>query len=80
MLVMEIMVCTPGIKAMIRDDKTHQIYGLMQAGQKHGMVTMNQSLYQAVINKWITPEQALGRSTDVQELAQMLGEPVGVAT
>ena len=79
-LAMEIMVCTPGIKAMIRDDKTHQIYGLMQAGQKHGMVTMNQSLYQAVINKWITPEQALGRSSDVQELAQMLGEPVGVAT
>jgi twitching motility protein PilT len=79
-LAMEIMICTPGIKAMIRDDKTHQIYGLMQAGQKHGMITMNQSLYQAVINKWITPEQALGRSSDVQELAQMLGEPVGVAT
>ena len=79
-MAMEIMVCTPGIKAMIRDDKTHQIYGLMQAGQKHGMMTMNQSLYQAVINKWITPEQALGRSSDAQELMQMLGEPAGLAT
>ena len=79
-LALEIMVCTPGIKAMIRDDKTHQIYGLMQAGQKHGMQTMNQSLYHAVLNKWITLDEALGRSSDAQELLQMLGEPVGMAT
>jgi twitching motility protein PilT len=76
-LAMEIMTCTPGIKAMIRDDKTHQIYGLMQAGQKHGMQTMNQSLHQAVINNWITKDEALGRTSDVGELLQMLGEPVG---
>lgn len=79
-LVIEVMVCTPGIKALIRDNKTHQIYGLMQAGQKHGMQTMNQSLYEAAVNKWITVEQALGRSPDPGELTQMLGEPVGVAT
>ena len=77
-LAMEIMVCTPGIKAMIRDDKVHQIYGLMQAGQKHGMQTMNQSLHQAVINKWITLEEALSRSMDVGELSQMVGEPAAV--
>ena len=77
-LAMEIMTCTPGIKAMIRDDKVHQIYGLMQAGQKHGMQTMNQSLHQAVINKWISKEEAVSRSSDVAELLQMLGEPAGV--
>lgn len=77
-LAMEIMTCTPGIKAMIRDDKVHQIYGLMQAGQKHGMQTMNQSLHQAVINKWITKEEAVSRSSDIAELLQMLGEPAGV--
>ena len=79
-LALEIMVCTPGIKALIRDNKTHQIYGLMQAGQKHGMQTMNQSLYEAAVNKWITVEQAIGRSPDPGELAQMMGEPVGAAT
>jgi twitching motility protein PilT len=77
-LCLEIMVCTPAIKAMIRDNKTHQIYGIMQAGQKYGMQTMNQSLYQALVNKWISREQALGRSPDPAELMQMLGEPVGV--
>ena len=73
-LALESMVCTPAIKAMIRDNKTHQIYGLMQAGQKHGMQTMNQSLYHAVINKWVSVEEALGRSSDISELQQMLGE------
>jgi len=79
-LALEIMVCTPGIKALVRDDKTHQIYGLMQAGMKHGMQTMNQSLYQAFINKWISKEQALGRSSDQTELLRMIGEPVGMST
>jgi len=74
-LALEIMVCTPAIKAMIRDNKVHQIYGLMQAGQKHGMQTMNQSLYQAVINKWISAEEGIGRSSDPAELSQMLGDP-----
>jgi twitching motility protein PilT len=78
-MCLEIMICTPAIKAMIRDNKTHQIYGLIQAGQKYGMQTMNQSLYQAVVNKWIDEEQAFGRSPDVAELRQMLGEPVGTA-
>jgi twitching motility protein PilT len=79
-LCLEIMICTSAIKAMIRDNKTHQIYGLMQAGQKHGMQTMNQSLCQAVENRWISLETALGRSADQQELRQMLGEPVNAAT
>jgi twitching motility protein PilT len=77
-LALEIMVCTPAIKALVRDDKVHQIYGLMQAGQKHGMQTMNQSLHQAVVNKWISMDEALSRSSDVAELLQMLGEPAGV--
>jgi twitching motility protein PilT len=79
-LCLEIMICTPAIKAMIRDNKTHQIYGLIQAGQKYGMQTMNQSLYQAVVNKWIGEDQAIGRSPDASELRQMLGDPVGVGT
>jgi twitching motility protein PilT len=77
-LCLEIMVCTPAIKAMIRDNKTHQLYGTLQAGQKYGMQTMNQSLYQAVENRWITQENAVSRSTDPAELLQMFGEPVRV--
>jgi twitching motility protein PilT len=77
-LVTEIMICTPAIRAVIRDDKAHQIYGLMQAGQKHGMQTMNQALFNAVIGKEIGVEEAMRRSNDAQELSQMLGQPAGV--
>jgi twitching motility protein PilT len=67
------MICTPAIKATIRDAKIHQIYGLMQAGQKYGMQTLNQSLYAAVVNRLITSDEAMSRSADVHELGTMLG-------
>ncbi|MCD6379872.1 type IV pilus twitching motility protein PilT [bacterium] len=73
-LVAEVMVCTPAISATIRDDKIHQIYGLMQAGQKYGMQTMNQALYRAVVNRKIARGEALRRSSDTIELEQMFGE------
>src|SRR5205809_2806782 len=43
-LAMEILMATPAIRNMIREEKVHQIYSAMQAGQKFGMQTMNQSL------------------------------------
>jgi twitching motility protein PilT len=75
-MVAEIMVCTPAIRATIRDDKIHQIYGLMQAGQKYGMQTMNQALFNAYMQKEITMDEAMRRSHDTQELGQMMGEKV----
>ncbi|UCH84108.1 MAG: type IV pilus twitching motility protein PilT [Candidatus Latescibacterota bacterium] len=75
-LVCEVMVCTPAIRATIRDDKVHQIYGLMQAGQKFGMQTMNQGLFNASIKGEITQNEAIRRSTDPEELGNMLGEKI----
>lgn len=75
-MVAEVMVCTPAIRATVRDDKVHQIYGLMQAGQKWGMQTMNQGLFNAYLKKEITLEEAKRRSHDLQELGQMLGQTV----
>ncbi len=68
----EVLVCTPAIKAVIREAKTHQIYSLMQAGQKFGMQTMNQALLQAVQDNHLTPDDAMERSTDRVELEGML--------
>lgn len=68
----EVLVCTPAIKAVIREGKVHQIYSLMQAGQKFGMQTMNQALLQAVLDKHLTAEDAMDRSTDRVELEGML--------
>ena len=71
-LATEVMVCTPAVRAMIRDDKIHQIYSLIQAGQKYGMRTMNQSLMELHLARKISIEDALTRSTNPQELKEML--------
>ena len=48
----------------------------MQAGQKHGMQTMNQALFDAVMKKQISKEDALRRTSDELELNKMLGDTV----
>lgn len=71
-LAAEVLVCTPAVRAAIREDKLHQIYGMMQAGQKHGMQTMNQSLYYLYQTREITREVAAERSSDPTEIDQMI--------
>lgn len=72
----EVMVCTPAIRACIRDEKVHQIYSLLQAGKKHGMQTMNDSLSMLYMKGDITLEEAMRRSMDPAELLRAVGEPV----
>jgi len=72
----EVMVCTPAIRAVIRDEKIHQIYSLMQAGKKHGMQTMNDALQMLYMRGEVALEEALKRSGDPAELLRTVGEPV----
>ncbi|HXB03661.1 MAG TPA: type IV pilus twitching motility protein PilT [Candidatus Angelobacter sp.] len=74
---LEIMVATPAIRNLIREEKIHQIYSAMQAGQKFGMQTMNQSLAELVQKRRISREEALNRSTLPEELAGLLGSTAG---
>ena len=75
----EVLVITNAIRALIRDDKIHQIYSLMQAGQKHGMLTMNQSLSAHVLNREVSEEEAMRRSNDPDDLLRMLGRTPAAA-
>ncbi|KPL19414.1 MAG: hypothetical protein AMJ92_02945 [candidate division Zixibacteria bacterium SM23_81] len=71
-LAMEILICTPAIRALIRDEKVHQIYSLIQAGTKYGMRTMNQSLLELSQSGQITMNDALKCSAKPDELKDML--------
>jgi len=73
----EIMMCTPAIRALIRDEKIHQVYSLMQAGKKHGMQTMNDSLQQLYLRREVDLKEAVRRSADPAELLRAVGEPTG---
>jgi twitching motility protein PilT len=69
----ELLIPTQGIKNLIREDKSHQIYGAMQAGQGGtGMQTMNQALAELVRNGRVSKADALTYSLLPDELAKMV--------
>jgi len=70
----EIMVATPAIRALIRDDKVHQIQSALQSGKKHGMQTMNDALYQLYISREVERDECLRVSGDPNEFLRMIGE------
>ncbi len=71
-LSLELLICTPAIRALIRDDKIHQVYSMIQSGQKYGMKTMNQSLADLCNTGKITIGDAMAFSSNMQELNEML--------
>jgi twitching motility protein PilT len=76
---LEIMIPTPAIRNLIREDKVHQIYSSMQTGQeKYGMQTANQSLATLYQKKLITLESAMEKSSNRDELQEMISRGTGV--
>jgi twitching motility protein PilT len=76
---LEVLIPTPAIRNLIRDDKVHQIYSTMQTGQeKFGMQTMNQSLATLYQRRLITLDYALSASSLKDELEQMISRGAGV--
>jgi twitching motility protein PilT len=70
----EILVVTPAIRALIRDDKIHQVYSMMQSGKKHGMQTMNDALYALYQAKDVAEDECLRVSSDPNEFLRMIGK------
>jgi twitching motility protein PilT len=79
-IALEVMVPNAAIRNLIREDKIHQIYSQMQIGQdKFGMQTLNQSLADLYQRRLITLEDANARSSDPDELANMIANPNALA-
>ena len=74
MMACEIMVATPAIRALIRDDKVHQIYSALQSGKKHGMQTMSDALYQLYMNREVSKDECLRAASDINEFLRAIGE------
>jgi len=68
-MAMEILIPTPAIRNLIREDKLHQIYSQMQMGQaQYGMQTLNQSLFDLYKKGLVTLENVFEKSTNPEEL------------
>ncbi|MCP2518945.1 type IV pilus twitching motility protein PilT [Candidatus Aminicenantes bacterium AC-708-M15] len=78
-LAMEILIPTPAVRNLIREDKIHQIYSVMETGgEKYGMQTFNQSLANLYFKKLITLETAMAYSHYPEELADIISRRVGI--
>jgi twitching motility protein PilT len=78
-MAMEVLVPNAAIRNLIREDKVHQIYSMMQTGQeKYGMQTFNQSLATLYFKKLISLELALQRSSNPEELQELINRGIGV--
>jgi twitching motility protein PilT len=69
----EVLVCTPGIASMIRDEKIHQITGMLEIGTQYGMQTMNQDLANLVYRRRVAKADAIKRSPNPEALEKLLG-------
>ncbi len=69
----EVMVCTPAIRALIRESKVHEMYGVIQVSQKYGMQTMNMALQELVVGGQVSAERGMNASNLPEELERMLG-------
>jgi twitching motility protein PilT len=70
----EILVVTPAIRALIRDNKIHQINSSMQSGKKFGMQTLNDALYNLYMSREVVLDECLRVSGDQNEFLRMIGE------
>jgi twitching motility protein PilT len=70
----ESLVVTPAIRALIRDNKIHQINSSMQSGKKFGMQTLNDALYNLYMSREVVLDECLRVSGDQNEFLRMIGE------
>src|SRR3989338_3319445 len=71
-LATEFLLVNHAVRSLIREQKIHQIYSVIQTGQKEGMRTMNQTLYELYTQRVITLESALARSGDPDDLMRLM--------
>jgi len=67
----EVMISTPAIRNLIREDKIHQIGSIIQTGGRFGMRTMNQALFELYRSHQISYDEALSHSADVEDLKRL---------
>jgi twitching motility protein PilT len=71
-LASEVLLVNPAVRALIRDDKSHQIYSIIQTNRKAGMKTMNQGLAELYWANQVSHEEVLSHSGEPEELDRLI--------
>lgn len=72
---LEILVCTPAVRNLIREAKTYQIPSIMQTGKKYGMQTLDDAIMELLQRKKISPEDAYTNCYEKQKFVKFLRKP-----
>lgn len=68
----EVLLLTPAVRSMVREEKIAQIYSVIQTGTEAGMQTMNQALARLVKTRKITRDEAMGNTSGAEELERLI--------
>ena len=71
----EVMVASPAIRNLIRENKTHQIPSMIQTSAQHGMIAMDQSLRDLYMKGYVTLDECMSRAINIEELKKMINTP-----
>jgi len=60
----EILIATPAVRNLIRENKTYQIPSIIQTGRKYGMMSLDDCIMDYLKRGWISPEEAFIKAID----------------
>jgi twitching motility protein PilT len=72
---LEILICTPAVRNLIREGKTYQIPSAMQTGKKYGMQTLDDAIMDYLQRGWISPDDAYMHCIEKSKFVQFLRKP-----
>ncbi len=72
---LEILICTPAVRNLIREAKTYQIPSVMQTGKKYGMQTVDDAIMELLEKKKISAEDAYINCIEKQKFVKFLRKP-----
>ncbi|HIJ79981.1 MAG: type IV pilus twitching motility protein PilT [Desulfobulbaceae bacterium] len=72
---LEILICTPAVRNLIREGKTYQIPSSMQTGKKYGMQTLDDAIMELLKKGWISGESAYTNCIEKAKFAPFLKNP-----
>ena len=79
MLACEVMIANSAVRGLIRDNKAHQIYSIIQTGARQGMTTLNQNLCELYRTSQISFDDAIAATGDPDDLRRTFEKQQGVA-
>lgn len=69
---LEILICTPAVRNLIREGKTYQILSAMQTGKKYGMQTLDDAIFEHLEKKRISAEDAYANCNEKPRFLKFL--------